>query len=259
MFKLILAIILFFSVNVFSQQHLIMIGGGDRPNDVLNKIVELSDGEKGKLLVITWASGVPEESFTAFKEDIEKVSKIQLIKAPFRPLNQETKTQFLQQLKESTGVFFTGGDQNRVMEVLQDETLFKALHEKYKSGTLFAGTSAGTAIMSEKMITGEGDFTVIDGTKVEIKKGLGLLTKAIVDQHFIKRSRQNRLMGLIWQNPHLLGIGIDEDTAFYLKDNKIGEVLGDSKVMIFDAKKEPLKVVLLKKGEKFDIKKRKKL
>jgi cyanophycinase len=133
------------------------------------------------------------------------------------------------------------------------------LFGKYDGGTLFSGSSAGTAIMSEKMITGEGDFKVIDGTRVEVKAGLGLLTDAIVDQHFIVRQRQNRLMGLIWKYPNLLGIGIDEDTALYVKDNRFGEVLGASKVLILDAKREPMKVILLKSGDKFDLKKRKKL
>jgi cyanophycinase len=248
-----------FSFTIFAQQRLIMIGGGDRTPDVLAKMVDLSGGETGNILVITWASGVPQESFDAFKKDVEKVSKIKLIKAPFRPLDETGKAQFLQQLGEAKGIFFGGGDQTRIMEVLKDETIRKALIEKYNGGTLFSGSSAGTAIMSEKMITGEGDFKVIDGEKVEVKPGLGLLNEAIVDQHFIVRQRQNRLMGLIWKHPNLLGIGIDEDTAFYVKDNRFGEVLGASKVMILDAKKEPMKVMLLKSGDKFDLKKRKKI
>ncbi len=256
---LLLIFLLLFSLAIFSQQRLIMVGGGDRTPDVLTKMVELSGGETGNILVITWASGVPQESFDAFREDVEKISKIKLIKAPFRPLDDKTKSQFLEQLNEAKGIFFGGGDQTRIMEVLKDESLHKALMEKYNSGTLFSGSSAGTAIMSEKMITGEGDFKVIDSEKVEIKPGLGLLTDAIVDQHFIVRQRQNRLFGLIWKYPALLGIGIDEDTAFYVKDNRFGEVLGASKVMILDAKKESMKVMLLKTGDKFDLKKRKKL
>lgn len=243
----------------FAQQNLIMIGGGKRTEDVLRKIVELSGGESSKLLVITWATNLPNESFEAFKKDIEKVSKIALMSAPILPLNEQAKAEFLQQLKEATGIFFTGGSQNRVMEVLQDETLLKALQEKYNGGTLFAGTSAGTAIMSEIMLTGEGEFTVIDGKKVQTRKGIGLVKEAIVDQHFVKRSRQNRLLGLVLQYPKLLGIGIDEDTAFWLKDNRLGEILGDSQVIIFDAAKEPMKFYLLRKGEKFDLKKRKKI
>ena len=145
------------------------------------------------------------------------------------------------------------------MEVLKDESLLKALQEKYKSGTFFSGSSAGTAIMSKVMITGEGDFKVIDGNKVETKDGLGLLSEVILDQHFIVRQRQNRLIGLVLKYPNLLGVGIDEDTALFVKDNRIGEVFGNSQIMFFDAKKEPMRVFLLKKGEKFDLKKRKKV
>ena len=258
--KILILLVLFATLFVvsYSQQRLIVIGGGKRTPDVLTKIVEQSGGEKGKLLVVTWASGVPQESFDAFKKDVETVSKIELVKAPFRPLDEQTKVQFLQQLKDSTGVFFTGGDQNRVMEVLKDESLLKAIVEKYNGGTLFAGTSAGTAIMSKVMITGEADLKVIDGAKVETTNGIGLLTEVIVDQHFIKRQRQNRLIGLVLKYPNLLGVGIDEDTALFVKDNKIGEVLGSSQIMIFDARKEPMRVFMLKKGDKFDLQKRKK-
>lgn len=236
-----------------------MIGGGERPASILSKLTELGGGDKGKMLVITWASGDPQASFKAFKEDVEKVSKIELVFAPVTPLIDEAKSKFLQQLKESSGVFFTGGDQNRIMEVLKDENLLKALTEKYNGGAVFSGTSAGTAIMSKIMITGEGDFKVIDGNKVETRDGLGLLPNTIVDQHFIVRQRQNRLFGLILKNPTMIGIGIDEDTAFYVSDNRFGEVLGDSQVMILDAqnKTNELKVHLLKPNEKFDLKKRK--
>lgn len=248
-------------VNAVSQERLIIVGGGDRTPDVLKKIAEFSGGEAGKLLVVTWASGVPQESFDAFREDIEKVSKITLVKSPFRPLDEAGRALFLQQLNSANGVFFTGGDQNRVMDVLKDKELLDAIHTKYKSGALFAGTSAGTAIMSKIMITGEGDFTMIDGSKVQTREGIGLIPDVIVDQHFIKRSRQNRLIGLVLQYPTQLGIGIDEDTALFVRDNRIGEVLGDSKIMVFDARnpKQPMRVHFLVRGDRFDLKERKKL
>lgn len=242
-----------------AQQRLLVIGGGDRTPDILQKIALESGGDKGKLLVIPWAGGDQEDYFQAFKKDVETVSKIQFIKGSFRPLTQQSKAEFLQQLKAATGIYFTGGDQNRVMEVLQDKELLQAIQAKYKSGTFFCGSSAGTAIMSKIMITGEGDFKVVDGNKVETKEGLGMLSEVILDQHFIVRQRQNRLLGLVLKYPNQLGVGIDEDTALYVKDNRMGEVFGNSQIMIFDAKKEPMKVFFLKKGEKFDLQKRKKL
>jgi cyanophycinase len=247
------------SYAIFAQERLLVIGGGDRTPDILQKIATESGGEKGKLLVIPWAGGNQQDYFDAFKKDVEIVSKIQFIKGAFRPLTEQTKAEFLQQLKEATGIYFTGGDQNRVMEVLQDKELLQAIREKYKSGTFFSGSSAGTAIMSKIMITGEGDFKVIDGNKVETKEGLGLIPEVIVDQHFIVRQRQNRLLSLVLKYPKQLGVGIDEDTALYVRDNRIGEVLGNSQIIIFDGHKEPMNIFFLKKGEKFDLRKRKKI
>ena len=63
------------------------------------------------------------------------------------------------------------------------------------------------------MITGGGDHTVLDGQKVEVRAGLGLLPGVILDQHFLKRQRQNRLFGLVLDHPRLLGVGVDEGTA----------------------------------------------
>ncbi len=245
----------------FAQERLVLIGGGKRPPEVLAKFAEFGGGEKGKILVVTWASGEPQASYEAFKADLEKVSKITIENAPFAPLNAENKRDFLKQLETASGVFFTGGDQNRIMEVVQDASIENALRSKYKSGAVFGGTSAGTAIMSAIMITGEGDFSVIDAERVETRKGLGLLPEVIVDQHFIKRQRQNRLISLILKNPRLLGIGIDEDTAFIVSDNRFGEVLGASQIMIFEGqnKNGAMRFFLVKSGEKFDLKKRRKI
>jgi cyanophycinase len=246
---------------IFAQERLILIGGGKRTPDILIKFIEFSGNEDGKILVIPWASGEQEKSFENIKNELAALSKISVENAPLSPLNAATKTQLLAQLKTAKGIFFCGGDQNRIMEVLKDEELFKIMHEMYKNNVVFAGTSAGTAIMSEIMITGEGDFKVIDGSKVETKKGLGLVNEMIIDQHFIKRQRQNRLIGLIFKNPKLLGVGIDENTALVVEQNRYAEVLGESQVMIFEALKQPneMKFLMLKTGEKYDLKKRKRM
>ncbi|CAH0997838.1 Cyanophycinase [Emticicia aquatica] len=243
----------------FAQERLILIGGGKRTPDVLAKFIEFSGNENGKILVIPWASGEQEIAFSNIKNEVGALSKIAIENAPLAPLNTETKAKLVAQLKTTKGVFFCGGDQNRIMEVLKDDELFNIMHEMYKNNVVFAGTSAGTAIMSEIMITGEGDFKVIDGSKVETKKGLGLINNIIVDQHFIKRQRQNRLIGLIFKNPTLLGVGIDENTALVVEQNRYAEVLGESQVMIFEALKQPneMKFLMLQKGKKFDLKKRK--
>ncbi len=245
--------------SVLAQQKLVLVGGGDRSAEAVARFVEWAGKENARILIITWASGVPEESFESLREDFKTFPTVSFENAPLAPLDGEKRAKFLDQLKNATGVFFSGGDQNRIMEVLKDAPLYNALREKYEAGAVFGGTSAGTALMSTPMMTGENDLTVIDGNKVGTRQGLGLLPNAIIDQHFIVRQRENRLFGLVLQNPKMLGVGIDEDTALLVKDNRFGEVVGASFVMFVDArqKKATFMINLVKSGERFDLVKRK--
>jgi len=247
------------TVLLAAQEKLVAIGGGKRPPAAIKQFVNWAGAEKSKILIITWASGVPQESFDGIKKDFSAYQIASFENAPFAPLTEKTRREFLAQLKNSTGIFFTGGDQNRIMDVLADEELYAALRERYAAGVVFGGTSAGTAAMSTPMMTGEANLKIIDGAKVGTRQGLGLLPNIVLDQHFIVRQRENRLFGLILQNPTLLGIGIDEDMAVLVEDNRRAEVVGETQVMFVDAhnRKGAMLIHLLKAGEQFDLKKRK--
>jgi cyanophycinase len=140
--------------------------------------------------------------------------------------------------------------------VLNDEGLLQAIRARHRAGVVFGGTSAGTAVMSARMITGEGDFTVLDGDKVEVRPGLGLLPGVIVDQHFLKRQRQNRLFGLVLKHPEERGVGIDEGAALVVHGHE-AEVVGGF-VMVVDARTEPgtLLVTVVPAGGRFDLARR---
>lgn len=253
-------IVVFAIANIsYGQQRLVVVGGGKRPPEAMKKFVEWAGGSSANILVIPWATSQPESSFEYLRKDMAELGPRNIVLAPVAPLTEEKKATFLAQLEDATGVFFTGGDQVKTMEVLKDGPLAAALRERYEKGVVFGGTSAGAAIMSTQMITGEGDFTVIDGGKVQTVVGLGLLPDdVIVDQHFIKRQRQNRLFGLVLQSGRKYGIGIDEDTALLVIDNRFGEVVGARQVMtVIPAKREGgLFVQLLKPGEWLDLRKR---
>ena len=153
------------------------------------------------MLVLPWASGEPKESCEAILEELARLTGRGRLaptltvdaKGKAAPLDAELKKAALYGLARATGVFFTGGDQARIMDVLADPELLDALKARFAAGVVFGGTSAGAAVMSSWMITGEGDFTVIDGDKVEVRPGLGLVEGVIVDQHFVRRQRENRL------------------------------------------------------------------
>ena len=133
------------------------------------------------------------------------------------------------------GIFFGGGDQVRITTALLDTPVGNAIADAYARGAVVAGTSAGTACQSALMITGEGDFTVIRANAVELKRGLGFFRGVIVDQHFIVRQRSNRLLSVILEHPDLLGVGVDEDTAVWVRPDGTFEVVGLRSVMVIDA------------------------
>lgn len=256
---LIAIVTLLFVSGAIAQQRLVVVGGGKRPQEAMGKFVEWAGNARANILIIPWATSEPKESFEYLKKDLDAFKPQAVVLAPVAPITEEKKNTFLAQLKNATGVFFTGGDQVKTMEVLKDESLLRALKEHYKKGNVFGGTSAGAAIMSTQMITGEGDFTVIDGKMVQTSVGLGLLPDdVIVDQHFIKRQRQNRLFGLILQNPQKFGIGIDEDTALLVTDNRYCQIVGARQVMavIPRGQQGSLLINMLRPGDWLDLAKR---
>jgi cyanophycinase len=152
-------------------------------------------------------------------------------------------------LDSATGIWFSGGDQARVTAALAGTPVLRVMQRRYREGAVVGGTSAGAAIMSDSMITGNqtppGDTTGYYGDeypaiarhRVEIVPGLGFLPGAIVDQHFIRRERHNRLLSAVLERPSLLGVGIDESTALEVGPDGRWRVLGESAVVIYDARR----------------------
>ena len=246
------------TLQLSAQQRLVAVGGGKRPPEVMKRFVEWGGGTKANILVITWATSEPEASFAGLKDDFAKYGPAAIIHATDGPLNSAKRSQFVEQLKAATGVFFSGGDQNRIMDILADDGLLQMLREKYNSGTPFGGTSAGSAALSDPMMTGDADLKTLDGKKVGVRKGLGLIPGVILDQHFLVRQRHNRLFGLMMVNPSMLGIGINEDMALAVVDNRDAEIVGPTQVMFIDphGRNNAFLVYILSAGQHFDLKKR---
>ncbi|MGQ9617846.1 MAG: cyanophycinase [Candidatus Aminicenantia bacterium] len=227
-----------FLFNLFADGHLIIMGGGPRPEEVMKKFVELSG--PGKIVVFPTASSEPEVTGENLKKEFEKAGAREVIVLNIRKREDAENPEFFEKAKDANGFFFSGGDQRRITEAFLETPFHQFLKRKFKDGAVIGGTSAGTAAMSELMITGEGDFTVIEKGSVELAKGLGLFKYGILDQHFLKRQRNNRLISAVLQNPHFIGVGIDEGTAIWVKPGWKFEVMGNSQVTIYEVKKEKI-------------------
>ena len=127
------------------------------------------------------------------------------------------------------------------MDIVSGTPIFNAIHTAYQNGAVIAGTSAGAAVQSKKMITGNQllqpemvGYKTIQPNNIEVAEGLGLIETAIIDQHFIWRERLNRLIAVCIENPKELAIGIDESTAILIKGNT-AKVYGLSQVLVLNA------------------------
>src|SRR5258706_2725537 len=208
----------------FSQPkgNLFMIGGGNRSSQLIQTLIftaKLSD--KDYIVVLTMATQEPDTAFYYIKIQLEKACRNTI--ANFNFTKKDTSnTKWIDSLQHAKLIFITGGDQSRFMNIVLHNPIQQAILKAYNNGATVAGTSAGAALMSSHMITGNhllGDttyhetFTELRNDNIEIKDGLGLLTSAIIDQHFIVRSRYNRLLSALAKYPNLSCIGIDEATA----------------------------------------------
>jgi cyanophycinase len=140
----------------------------------------------------------------------------------------------VKRLSHAAVVFFTGGDQLRLVSQIGGTPLLDCLHARYQAGALICGTSAGAAAMPQTMLVAGPSDESHEADALDMGPGLGLLPGTIVDTHFAQRGRLGRLAGAVARNPSLLGIGLDEDTALLVEDGFRGQVLGSGAVYVAD-------------------------
>ncbi|SJZ74633.1 cyanophycinase [Selenihalanaerobacter shriftii] len=216
---------------------LLIIGGAEDKKgecQILNKVVELLDHKLSKLIILTTATRFPEEVGKEYQEIFMNLGLKEVEAINIESRDKADDTEIVNKIKNSAGVFFTGGDQLRITSLLGGSKVFGALHQIYRQGKLIAGTSAGAAVMSGTMIVkGESDDTPKKCT-LKMAPGMGLLEEVIIDQHFAQRGRIGRLLLAIAQNPYMLGIGIDEDTAILVNSTGRFRVIGSQTATIVD-------------------------
>lgn len=220
------------------QGKLFIIGGGKRPVSMIDRMISESGvDESGYILILPLASGEPDSAIYYSSKQFSDRGVDNIMSVKTADLSGDP-TSLVNLIKSASLIYISGGDQNRFMELIQGGPVKESIHEAYIKGACIAGTSAGAAVMSEKMITGRelkhpvytGRFPSIEANNIVLGKGLGLIDEAIIDQHFLKRERWNRLISVCLENPENICIGIDESTAILVKGGK-AEVLGENQVI----------------------------
>jgi cyanophycinase len=228
---------------------LIICGGGVLPESLLKHFVVEAGGERARIAIISTASEIaddPEvlESRLQFWRG-QKLTSLDIVHTRSRDIANDPA--FVQPLAQATGVWILGGIQSRLTEVYLGTKAEQAIHDVVRRGGVVGGTSAGAAVMSPVMIEG-------GNPQPEIGRGFGLLPGAVVDQHFLKRNRQQRLLNALANHPSHFGVGIDEGTALVVKGRRMF-VLGDSCVTacLGPCGEIPEKIQRLNPGDEIDL------
>jgi cyanophycinase len=219
---------------------------------ILAAFVRRAGGSEARIVIIPSASMKPVERAARYTRIFAKLkaSEIRTVHAELGVTPEDREA-----IRNATGIFVTGGDQQRLMELLRAADAVELIRESVRDGAVYAGTSAGASALSRRMIASSIRKKGTD--VVEYDEGLGLIPDAIIDQHFGERRRLSRLISAA--NAHsLTGIGIDENTAIVWNHDGVVTVEGAGEVTIvnpdhgrIDTHAKSYRLQILRPGAKF--------
>lgn len=216
---------------------IVPIGGAEekiRDREILRRFAKIAGGRDARIAIIPTASQLDEtgDRYEKIFRDL-RVRRTRVL--PFEERSDCRREDWLDELREATGVFLTGGNQLRLSTTLGGTEVTQLLRERNAEGLHIAGTSAGAAFLPEHMIAFGDAGRTPRADMVQLSPGLGLTNEILVDQHFRQRGRLGRLLAALSFNPRLIGIGLDEDTAAFLGPDHVFEVVGSGGITILDA------------------------
>jgi cyanophycinase len=202
---------------------------------ILARVVFESGGNGAKILVITTASGIPEEVginyIAAFGrlgcENVEHIYISSKIEADLE-VN-------IEKLKNADCVMFSGGNQSKITTYIKKTKFHRILMDRYQNEEfVIAGTSAGAMCMSSEMISGGNSKESFIKASTKMRQGMSFIPQIIIDTHFIQRGRFGRLSEAVARFPNRVGIGLAEDTGMVIRGGNNCDIIGSGMVIIFD-------------------------
>ena len=220
-----------------AEGHVIVIGGAEdkvRERVILNRFVALAGGTDARICVISTASSLGPQAGEMYQRVFGELGVRQVHPMHATSRAQANDDSAARAVRDASGIFLTGGNQLRLSSTIGGTRLSQAILDAHLQGVVVAGTSAGASAMSTHMVAFGASGGSPKQRMAQMAAGLGVLPGVIVDQHFQQRNRLGRLLAIIAQNPSLLGIGVDEDTAGVVGPDHVLEVIGRRSLTIID-------------------------
>lgn len=211
---------------------LVLIGGAEDKKDekiILKRMVGLNNAKTA--VIIPTASKYPEglarDYFYAFKEmGVENPHIFDI-----RERSDADKPEYLEKIEQADLIFFTGGDQFKLVSTLIDSQLLDKIRTLNLRGATIAGTSAGAAAACDPILF-DGDYSGLQKGTINHYKGFGFIKNITIDTHFVNRGRLGRLTQFLCSGHSTKGIGIGENTAIFISPDETMEVVGAEMVTL---------------------------
>ena len=216
---------------------IVPIGGAEDKESrrrILKRFVQLSGGRDAHIAVIPTASRLAETG-DRYEELFDRLEAGKVTTLDFESRADGERADYLDALRDATGIFITGGNQLRLSTIIGGTSAAKLIRERNADGVPVGGTSAGASILSEHMIAFGSEGGSPRADSVNLAPGFGLTNRFIIDQHFRQRDRLGRLTAALAYNPFAIGIGLDEDTAAFIGPDNTLEVEGSGAITVVDA------------------------
>ena len=202
---------------------------------ILQDIINNSEVSNPRIEVITTASEIPDIVGRKYQYSFSTLGMDNVGVLDIRDRNDAEKATTLDRVSKSDIVLFSGGDQSKISRIIKDTLTHQLLRERYYNEKfIIAGTSAGAVAMSEEMVSGGRNGTIIRKNDLQMGTGLGFMSEVIFDSHFINRGRFGRLAEAVAMHPEKLGVGLGEDTGVIIREGNILEIIGSGIIIIFD-------------------------
>lgn len=219
-----------------TRGYIVPIGGAEEKfqnPEILDRFISICGGKNSRIAIIPTASEL-EDTGRNYEKLFRRIGikHAEVLQIIGRKDCQNADV--IDYINKADGVFMTGGNQLRLSTTLGGTAVAQAIRRRNAAGMHVAGTSAGAAFMPEHMIAGGDEGSTPSPAMVTMAPGLGLTNSFIIDQHFRQRDRLGRLLTALAYNPFAVGIGLDEDTAAFIRPGDDLEVVGSGGITVID-------------------------
>ena len=211
---------------------LVIVGGGLRDPAIIERFIQLAGGRHAPIVVVpTAGGGETYDQYYPGLRSFRQAGATDLTVLHTTDRERANSEAFVEPLRRARGVWFPGGRQWRLADAYLDTRVHDELREVLARGGVIGGSSAGATILGSYLARGDSATNTVMMGDHEV--GFGFLRNTAIDQHLLRRNRQFDLIEIIEAHPHLLGVGLDEDTAIVVRGDEF-EVMGRSYVVIYD-------------------------